>query len=79
MTFAEFLVRAVRDHPREQRVGQWYFNLLAEARPDLAERVRGTDLDPFHRDDRLPAFLRYAVRHWDEPPRYPPGSTGGAP
>lgn len=30
------------------RWGQAVFNLLAERRPDLSEKVRGTDMDIFH-------------------------------
>lgn len=39
------------------RAGQAAFNVLGLVRPDLAERVRGTELDPFYRDDRLDAFF----------------------
>lgn len=49
------------------RDGQTYFNVLYAGRPDLADAVRGTDLDPFHRDDRVPAFLRWVARNWDGP------------
>lgn len=38
------------------RMGQTYFNVLMDAAPDLAEEIRGTDLDPFHRDEVLPSF-----------------------
>ena len=46
------------------RVGQTYFNVLYLLRPDLSERVRGSELDPFHVDTRLPAFLAFVVEEW---------------
>lgn len=30
------------------RYGQVYFNLLFQHRPDISEKMRGTELDPFH-------------------------------
>jgi hypothetical protein len=33
------------------RYGQVYFNLLSASRPDIAEIIRGTMLDPFHKDE----------------------------
>ena len=38
------------DHPYI-RQGQAMFNILYEMYPELAEQIRGTDLDPFHFDD----------------------------
>lgn len=44
------------DHPA-QTEGQAAFNQLARERGDLADELRGGNLDPFHDDERLPAFL----------------------
>jgi hypothetical protein len=59
--FAEYLqaVRAAqsRNTDKSQRNGQIHFNVLHEMDPQLADSFRGGDLDPFHRDDRIPAFL----------------------
>lgn len=33
------------------RYGQVYFNLLSASRPDIAETIRGTMLDPFHKGE----------------------------
>jgi len=69
-TFADFVVAAdtytYSDMPQEWRKGQGVFNLLCKIRPDLAEMIRGSDFDPFYRDERLPAFYSYLCRHWDE-------------
>lgn len=71
VTLADYLAEVTGPKPRAHRAGQWYFNLLDVARPDLADRVRGTALDPFHRDDRLPAFLAWLADNWDPPAAAP--------
>lgn len=68
MTFAEYLkyvvMRKVRGGDNE-RIGQAYFNELSLVRPDLAEIVRGSELlDPYHRDEIIPAFLDYVCSQW---------------
>lgn len=51
------------------RYGQALFNVLLRHRPDLAERVQGTDLDPFHEDTLsvggvINNFLYFAQENW---------------
>lgn len=48
-----------RTHP-DWRYGQSLFNALQMMDPPLAEKVRGTDADPFYRDDqnRVSAFAQ---------------------
>lgn len=44
------------------RYGQVYFNLLTGARPDIANELRGSRLDPFHHDEvttETHAFVEY--------------------
>lgn len=48
------------------RRGQAYFNVLYDVKPNLADKVRGTLLDPFHNDARIPDFIVYVVTHWGE-------------
>lgn len=43
----------------EWRAGQCWYNGLDHVRPDLAERVIGSELDPFHNDKNI-----YALRAW---------------
>lgn len=67
MTFVEDYQAAVhaalKQHPH-WRIGQAHFNVLSDMRPDLAELVRGSALDPFHNDGRVPALLgMVAVSH----------------
>lgn len=47
-----------------QSRGQIFFNLLMTRRPDLAGPLRGTDVDPFHNDGRIPEFLRRVEAAW---------------
>lgn len=52
------------------RVGQTAFNILAQMRPDLAERIRATDADPFYSDhlpnghDKIAVFLAHVRENW---------------
>jgi hypothetical protein len=50
----------------DQRDGQIAFNALHDIAPDVAEKIRGTDADPFHDDERLDAFWT-AVEAADRP------------
>ncbi len=53
--------------PEGWRVGQFFFNVLYDNRPDLAETVRGTELDPFHDDTRISGFLQFVESNWETP------------
>jgi hypothetical protein len=46
------------DPERDEREGQAAFNTLHELDPELANTVRGSKVDPFYKDDRLPEFFR---------------------
>ena len=43
------------------RLGQTYFNVLYKYDPELADQIRGTETDPFHRDDRIINFLKQLI------------------
>ena len=49
--------------PSNQRLGQWAFNLLYEAYPEIANNIRGGEADPFYDDDRIPLFLQAILEH----------------
>lgn len=63
-TFFMEASKAQRLHPT-WRAGQTYFNVLADLRPDLADQVRGTDLDPFY-DTRIAAFMEWLIPTLDK-------------
>jgi hypothetical protein len=60
------LAAEIAAHKFGQRAGQATFNALAQLAPVIAEEVRATPLDPFHRDERLPAFWAYVDRRLAE-------------
>lgn len=68
MTFSTFVQTAetVKGRTPDWRMGQTYFNVLSQVRPDLAELVRGTELDPFYQDDRVVGFLEFVASRWDD-------------
>ena len=45
--------------PDTWRKGQALFNTLVEIYPEIAETVRGTENDPFHRDERINKFIEF--------------------
>ena len=47
--------------PKEWRKGQAYFNILRVMHEEIAEEIRGTEFDPFHHDDRIPALEEYLL------------------
>lgn len=53
------------------RIGQLMFNELAYVKPRLAEKIRGTEVDPFYAEDmsdeHLQAFCEFINEHWDDP------------
>lgn len=40
-----------------QRWGQAHYNALYAVDPEIANAILGTDADPFHDDNNLPAFF----------------------
>jgi len=53
-------------HP-EWRTGQALFNVLREANPRLAERLRVSDANPFYDDNKTPeAIIFIQDAYWEE-------------
>lgn len=48
------------------RWGQAYFNVLCSHDPELADKIRSTQLDPFYSDKQIPDFLNYIATHWND-------------
>lgn len=71
-TFQDFQVMAAEVYRAKQllpelerwRWGQTAFNVLSELRPDLAEEVRGTDMDPFHDDRKYILLFEFLLKRW---------------
>lgn len=70
LDYIEFRTLVDQDPANERgvwiREGQYAFNCLFANRPDLSEQVRGTVLDPYHRDERLPQFWIWVEQHWGD-------------
>lgn len=66
MTYADFLEKSIRASLRNPhwRLGQTFFNVLVEVRPDLSEQIRSSKLDPFYRDERVQEFLEFVRANW---------------
>lgn len=59
------LVVVTRAENPSWRKGQTYFNVLTDVRPDLADLIRGTGIDPYHQDCNLAAFLGQISTMWN--------------
>jgi hypothetical protein len=64
MTFSDWLVKANATYGPHtgQRYGQWLWNSLD--RDDILVPLAGSSMDPFYRDDLVPAFLMEVARRW---------------
>lgn len=65
VTLNEFFKRVI-ERPKFLRQGQQAFNVLHEMRPDLANEIRATPLDPFYLDERLPDFYNFLYVRWND-------------
>lgn len=67
LTFEQFVVMVQGEkilHP-EWRLGQTYFNVLWQERPDISEQIRGdVQYDPFYTDGKIIAFLGFVAQAW---------------
>jgi hypothetical protein len=52
ITYEDFVTKVNKLHQQTNnwRYGQTYFNVLSSVKPSLAELVRSTIYDPFHKD-----------------------------
>ena len=56
ITYEQFLEKVDKIHTAQSKVwryGRSYFNVLSSVRSDIAEAIRGTLHDPFHKDNLL--------------------------
>jgi uncharacterized protein (DUF1786 family) len=50
------LVGMQRAQHSSERLGQIAFNILEENRPEMANAIRGSDMDPFYVSDAMTSF-----------------------
>lgn len=63
MNINDFL-RDALEPTRDARPGQHFSNLLYALRPSIYYMLRARGLDPFYRDDLLPAAIQETVDIW---------------
>jgi hypothetical protein len=61
VTYEAYLtvVKKIRHAYDHWRAGQVCFGALSHYAPSIAEKIRGTALDPFYNDLRIPAFFEF--------------------
>ena len=75
MTFSAFMMAYFKSLTVDQRLaesagtrglrqGQLLANMLRELRPDLADMLRGSELDPFYRFSVRHATWEWLEAHW---------------
>lgn len=62
--FADAVERAFKHPSCTQRYGQLYFNMLTKSRPEIAERIGGTALDPFYKDVISKETEQFVLSNW---------------
>lgn len=71
-SYEEFLIFVAQEHDElvagdpSLRYGQTYFNCLWEFRPSIANAIRATKYDPFHRDEVHPEIHVHVRDLWND-------------
>jgi hypothetical protein len=68
VTFAEYLqaVADTWDEVTDWRLGQTFYNVLADERFDLSQLAQHKSCDPFYEDKNIPDFLVCVQANWDQ-------------
>lgn len=69
MTYDEFHTQVVTAHTTQPvkgdlRLGQVYFNMLCELRPDISEVLRGSMIDPFFKERITQVVHDFVRERW---------------
>jgi hypothetical protein len=67
MTYEEFIAKVASNYEKlgeEWRYGQTFFNTLSSLRPDLAETIRGSLHDPYHKEIISEETHRFLSARW---------------
>jgi hypothetical protein len=71
-SYEEFLSHVSHEHKHalvdkpDTRFGQTFFNCLWEFRPAIANRIRATEIDPFHREEVYPETHVVVEEMWNK-------------
>jgi hypothetical protein len=66
LTFEEYIVLVMSEkiaHP-EWRLGQTYYHILDDIRPDLNASIIDTHGDPYHTDSNINRYLDFVASNW---------------
>lgn len=66
ISFSAYLERVARRKVahKVERMGQAYFNQLHEDMPEIANQIRGTEVDPFYDDVQIGNFLNALLKYY---------------
>lgn len=67
VSFEQFQNSVYLEYPMyrdEQREGQHAFNVLSKTRKDIADKIHGTEFDPFYDDSVIDVFWQAVQEHW---------------
>jgi hypothetical protein len=57
------MLKLAMNEDNQLRVGQSFYGILHEGYPDIAEKITGTNFDPFYVDENLYEFMKNFVEH----------------
>lgn len=63
-TFEQFVATLGSNHIPSWRFGQKFFNILHQMNPIVAERIRGTSLDPFYFEEVHQRTWEFVKENW---------------
>jgi len=67
MTFADYQTKFyTTPYPKELRHGQAVFNYVHSTEPEIADKLRGSAVDPFYQDRLVEVFWLAVERLYDE-------------
>lgn len=67
MTYTDFLIKTTNYYGANRhdlRFGQAVYNALDVVRPDIATKLRGTRLDPFHKEAVSDEVWQFIKSNW---------------
>jgi hypothetical protein len=65
MTYSQFEQEFNSSRNRKERPGKEYILFLEKQRPDLAEKVRNSDIDPFYKSTNLHKCQKFVEENWN--------------
>lgn len=64
LVFVDWEFKRLKNNGEDVRYGQVYFNTLWEFRPNIANKIRATKMDPFHKNEVHPLIHNHVKIEW---------------